>query len=135
MVEMSGVYQGEKHCELTHGPSGRTIVTDAPKDNAGRGEAFSPTDLVGASLASCILTTMAIAAEKEGLQLQGSTFKVTKEMASNPRRIQRLSVSLNLPKAIDSENRKKLEQVGLSCPVGRSLHPDIELPISFHWTV
>ncbi|MEZ0390762.1 MAG: OsmC family protein [Pseudobdellovibrionaceae bacterium] len=135
MVEMLGVYQGEKHCELSHGPSGTKISTDAPKDNAGRGEAFSPTDLVGAALASCILTTMAIVAERDGRDLKGAHFKVTKEMAANPRKIQKLTVALHLPAAFEAEYRKKMEHIALTCPVHRSLHPDVELPISFHWVL
>lgn len=135
MVEMSGVYQGEKHCELTHGPSGSQIHTDAPKDNAGRGEAFSPTDLLGAALGSCILTTMAIVAERDGKEFKNANFTVTKEMANNPRKIQRLTVHLNLPASTEPEYRKKLEQIAITCPVHRSLHPDVEMPISFNWVL
>ncbi len=135
MVEMTGVYQGEKRCETTHGPSQSKLSTDAPKDNAGKGEAFSPTDLVGAALATCILTTMAINAEKDGVDLKGSTFRVTKEMSANPRKIQRLAVDLKLPARIETEYRKKMEHIALTCPVHRSLHPDVELPISFEWTL
>lgn len=135
MVEMSGIYQGEKHCELTHGPSGSKIQTDAPKDNAGRGEAFSPTDLMGVALGSCIITTMAIVAERDGKDFKNATFKVTKEMNPNPRKIQRLTVTLNLPASFDSDYRKKLEHIALTCPVYRSLHPDVEVPISFNWAL
>jgi uncharacterized OsmC-like protein len=136
MVEMSGIYQGEKHCELTHGPSGSKITTDAPKDNNGRGEAFSPTDLMGAALGSCILTTIAIVAERDGkYDVKGSTFKVTKEMNPNPRRIQRLTVTLNLPKNIDSDYRSKLEHIAHTCLVHRSIHPDVEMPITFNWVL
>jgi putative redox protein len=133
MVEMKGAYQGEKRCELTHGPSGSRISTDAPKDNQGRGEAFSPTDLVGAALGSCMLTVMAIAAEKDGLDLKGSSFQVFKEMNPNPRKISKLTVQLKLPSRIGLEDRKKLEQIALTCPVHRSLHPDIQIPLTFSW--
>jgi uncharacterized OsmC-like protein len=135
MVEMTGVYQGEKHCETTHGPSGAKLSTDAPKDNAGRGEAFSPTDLVAVALATCILTTMGIVAERDGVDLKGSTYRVTKEMHANPRKIERLAVSIKLPARIEPEYRKKLEHIALTCPVHRSLHPDVQMPVTFEWAL
>lgn len=131
MVEMNVVYLGEKHCELTHGPSGSKIETDAPRDNQGRGERFSPTDLMGASLASCILTTMAIVAERDGIDLRGAKARVTKEMHANPRRVARLPVEVTMPKGLSEQDRKRLEAVAESCPVKLSLHPDIEAPIRF----
>ena len=131
MVNMSVVYKGEKHCELTHGPSGSKIETDAPKDNQGLGAAFSPTDLVGAALASCILTTMAIMAERDGIDLKGATAQVSKEMTSNPRRIAQLPVEIKMPKYLKPEDRKRLEAAAHSCPVHHSLHPDIQAPITF----
>lgn len=132
MVQMSVTYQGEKHCELQHGPSGSLIETDAPTDNGGRGERFSPTDLVGAALGSCILTTMAIFAEKEGrsLNLTGAKAEVTKEMSGHPRRIAALHVKLHLPKAIQESDRPLLQTVADACPVSRSLHPDVKLNVS-----
>lgn len=133
MVHMKVHYQGGKHCELSHGPSGSAIETDAPKDNNGKGERFSPTDLVGAALGSCMLTVMAIAAEKDGLELAGATAEVTKEMAANPRRISVLTVTLRLPRHVPQERRAFLEQVGHGCPVARSLHPDLALRVSFNW--
>ena len=135
MVEMTGVYLGEKHCETTHGPSGTKLSTDAPKDNAGKGDSFSPTDLVGVALATCILTTMAIVAERDGVDLKGSTYRVTKEMSANPRKIERLAVYLKLPAKTSDHDRKKLEHVAMTCPVHRSLHPDVQLPIVFEWTL
>lgn len=133
MVEMSGVYQGEKHCEITHGPSQSKIQTDAPKDNAGRGEAFSPTDLVGAALGTCILTTMAIVSERDGKSIKGATFKVVKEMNPNPRQISRLPLEIHLPAHIDSNYRKKLELIASTCPVARSLASHVEIPVTFFW--
>lgn len=133
MVEMTGRYLGEKRCEATHGPSQSKIATDAPKDNNGRGEAFSPTDLVGTALATCILTTMAIVAERDGFDLRGSHYRVTKEMNPNPRKIAVLSVTLHLPSSFAPEYRKKLEHIALTCPVHRSLHPDVQMPIEFLW--
>jgi putative redox protein len=133
MVEMFVSYTGEKHCELKHGPSGSSIETDAPKDNFGRGERFSPTDLLGASLASCILTTMAIMAEKDGgqLDIRGTSARVIKEMNLNPRRVARLPIEVTMPRGISSQDRKRLEAAAEACPVKRSLHPDIEAPIRF----
>jgi uncharacterized OsmC-like protein len=134
MVESSGIYQGEKHCELTHGPSGAKIHTDAPKDNNGRGEAFSPTDLLGAALGSCILTTMAIFAEKEGLSIQGASYKVQKEMSTTPpRKVVGLAVQITMPKGIPEASRAKLMAWAEGCPVHRSLNHDIAMPLEWNW--
>jgi putative redox protein len=131
MVKMSVVYTGKKHCELKHEPSGSKIETDAPKDNAGLGERFSPTDLVGAALASCILTTMAIVAERDGLSIEGARAEVTKEMNVSPRRIASLPVQVTLSAKISADDRKKLENAANHCPVHKSLHPDVQAPVSF----
>ena len=133
MVRMTTNYQGQLRCELVHGPSGTSIRTDAPIDNHGRGEAFSPTDLVGAALASCVLTTMAIMAERDGISLAGATASVTKVMNPSPRRIARLPVEVRMPASVPIEYRKKLEAAARSCPVHRSLHPDVEAPIEIVW--
>jgi len=135
MVEMTGIYVGDKHCDLIHGPSGAKLSTDAPKDNNGRGEAFSPTDLMGAALASCILTTIAIVAERDGKDVKGSSFKVTKEMNPNPRKIASLKVELKLPANIPVDYRNKLEHIAMTCPVHRSIHPDVLMPVSFDWSL
>ena len=135
MIQMTGVYQGHKHCELKHGPSGATIATDAPKDNNGKGEAFSPTDLVSIATGSCMMTVMAIHAEKESVSLEGAHMSVTKEMQATPRKISRITVNLHLPKAIASDFRKKLEEAALNCPVKKSLNPDIEVPVQFLYDV
>lgn len=129
MVQMSVTYKGQKHCELTHGPSQSVIETDAPKDNNGLGEKFSPTDLMGAALASCILTTMAMVAERDGLDMSGATAEVEKHMHVNPRRVARLPVKVTMPKGIPPDYRNKLKNVAEVCPVHKSLHPDIEAPI------
>jgi putative redox protein len=131
MVEMKAVYTGEKHCELTHGPSGSKIETDAPRDNQGRGERFSPTDLVGAALASCVLTTMAIMAERDGIDMRGASARVTKEMNPSPRRIARLPIEVTVPKTVTPDNRARLEAAAHSCPVHRSLATEVDAPISF----
>lgn len=135
MVEMTGTYIGEKHCDLVHGPSGSKISTDAPKDNNGRGEAFSPTDLMGAALGSCILTTMAIVCERDGQDIRGANFKVTKEMNLNPRKIASLKVELKLPARIPQEYRNKLEHIAMTCPVHRSISPDVLMPVTFDWSL
>lgn len=131
MTKCTVVYQGDLHCELTHGPSGATFTTDAPVDNQGRGEAFSPTDLVGAALGSCILTTMGILAKRNGWDISGSTALVTKEMVTVPsRRIGRLTVEVQIPRDFPADVRQKLEAAAHTCPVHRSLHPDVEAPIT-----
>ncbi len=131
MVKSTCVYQGEKHCELTHAPSQSRIETDAPVDNNGRGERFSPTDLVGAALSSCILTTMAIVAERDGVDIRGTTAEVEKHMVLNPRRIGRLPVKVFMAKNIAPDYRRKLENAARTCPVHASLHADIDSPIDF----
>lgn len=131
MVKSKAVYLGQKHCELTHEPSGAKIETDAPLDNGGRGEAFSPTDLLGAALTSCALTTMAIVAERDGFELGKATAEVEKEMTSAPRRLASLSLRINLSAKLTSEQREKMEQTAKTCPVIRSLHPDVQTPMTF----
>ena len=133
MVKMAVVYEGKKHCRLVHEPSQSAIETDAPRDNQGLGERFSPTDLVGAALVSCILTTVAIVAERDGINIDGSTGEVVKEMASNPRRIKSLNVEVTLPARLTSEQRQKLEHTAKACPVHKSLHPDVDAPIAFKY--
>jgi uncharacterized OsmC-like protein len=133
MVTMTGVYEGDKHCEITHGPSGNIIQTDAPKDNNGRGEAFSPTDMVGAALGSCILTTMAIWGEKSGMDIKGSSFQVTKKMKMEPRQIQELSVEITLPAKLNADERATLEKIAYTCPVTRSLSSEVKIPVVFHY--
>lgn len=135
MVKMKITYQGEKHCELVHGPSQSKIETDAPKDNMGKGERFSPTDLMGAALGSCILTTMAIIAERDkmNINLENATAEVEKVMANNPRRIESLIVKINLPKSLTADQRTKLEEIAHTCPVHRSLHPEMKIPVSFEY--
>lgn len=135
MVEIKGVYQGEKRCEMVHGPSSSILLTDAPRDNHGKGEAFSPTDLVATALGSCILTTMAIFAEKEGIDLKLAHFKVIKEMQTTPRQISRLPIEIHLPRSVSVERRSYLEDIGRNCPVKRSLGHEVETPMQFFWDV
>jgi len=134
MVTITGEYQGDLHCTAAHGPSGNTLVTDAPKDNQGRGEAFSPTDLVATAFATCIATTMAIAARPHGVDLSGLRYKVTKEMSADaPRRISRLVVHLTMPPSARQAPAGLLEKAAHACPVHQSLAPGVERTLTFHW--
>jgi putative redox protein len=132
MVTISGRYLGELRCEATHRPSGTKLTTDAPADNMGRGEMFSPTDLVATALGTCIVTTMAIVAERRKIDVGGMSFTVEKHMATDPvRRIGRLPVTIRLPAHLTAEDRIILERAAHTCPVHKSLHSDVEAPISF----
>lgn len=131
-VRSTITYRGDKSCDVCHEPSTSHFLTDAPKDNNGQGRWFSPTDLVGASMGSCMMTIMAMAAEKLQLDLTGSRVTVDKEMRTNPRRIGKLSVTFSLPD-IAPEHRSVLENAALTCPVKHSLHPDVEVPVHFLW--
>ncbi|HEY2799155.1 MAG TPA: OsmC family protein [Chthoniobacterales bacterium] len=133
MVKISIEYMGGFHCDGVHGPSGARIETDAPADNQGKGEAFSPTDLVGTALGTCIATTMAIVGERHGVELKGTTVQVAKEMASNPRRISRLTTEVHIPLPQDHPQRELLEKTALGCPVHRSLAAEMERPTTFFW--
>ena len=132
MVEIRAVYEGDLRCRLTHGPSGQQLVTDAPTDNEGRGETFSPTDLVAAALGSCVLTVMGIVARRHQLDLAGTQAHVRKEMRTDPeRRIGRLVVTITFPRRFSADQRRWLERAALGCPVHHSLHPEIEAPVEF----
>jgi putative redox protein len=134
MVKITGEYQGDLHCSAVHGPSGNVLATDAPKDNQGRGEAFSPTDLVATGFATCIATTMAIVARKHGVEIGGIRFEVTKEMAADaPRRISRLSARMWMPAAAKAVPQGVLEKAANTCPVHQSLAPSVEKVIEFIW--
>ena len=134
MVKITGEYQGDLHCVARHEPSGATLTTDAPKDNQGRGEAFSPTDLVATALVTCIATTMAMVARRQGVELKGAKFEVTKEMSSvGPRRIARLVTHVWLPCAKSDAVARSLEHAANNCPVHLSLGPAVEKPITLHW--
>jgi len=135
MVSISVRYEGGLHCAAVHGPSGAVIATDAPRDNQGLGEAFSPTDLVATALATCVLTTMAIVARRQGYELPGFSATVEKHMSTEgPRRIARLVIHLDIPLPPDHPDRPLLEATAHACPVHQSLHPEVEKPITFAWT-
>lgn len=128
-------YLGELRTEAIHLQSGKVITTDAPKDNHGKGEAFSPTDIVSTALASCMISIMGIVALKEGVtEIVGTRAEVTKVMYADPRRIGEIHISIHFPKGNYSEKEKKMyEHAALTCPVAKSLHPDIKQVITFVW--
>ena len=134
MVRIQTEYQGDLHCTSVHTPSQTELATDAPVDNQGRGESFSPTDLTATSLGTCMLTTMGIVARTLNVDLTGATATVEKEMSGTPpRRINRLTVAIRVPRTTSPENQQRLENAAHTCPVKRSLHPDNETPIEFVW--
>jgi uncharacterized OsmC-like protein len=130
-VEMSGEYTGGLKTRLSHGPSGAEIRTAAPVDNQGDGSSFSPTDLVAAALGACMITTMAIVAEREGIPFAAARFATEKHMRSGPRRIDRLPVRIHLPAGLAPEQRARLERAALACPVHASLHPEVRIDVEF----
>lgn len=127
------VYEGQLRTRCTHVESGNAIVTDAPRDNQGNGAAFSPTDLTATSLAACMLTTMAIKAKSMDLAFESAEASVKKIMAADPRRIAAIEVQITLPATWDEKLRTIMERVARHCPVGLSLHPDLEQRISFFY--
>lgn len=138
MVGISTRYEGGLRCRATHGPSGTTLVTDAPVDNHGKGEAFSPTDLVATALGACVMTTMGILAQRLNIDLTGMHAECTKDMVSAPfRRIGKLTARITIPKNVTSKispvDREKLERAAYTCPVHKSLHPDVESVIELVW--
>jgi len=127
-------YESNLRTTCLHLQSGSVFETDAPTDNKGKGERFSPTDLIATGLGACLITTMGIKAESMNIQLDGAKVEVTKVMVSDPRRIGKIIVHATLPALnIDEKTIEILERVGRTCPVERSLHPDVELDIQFKW--
>jgi putative redox protein len=134
VVEIEVVYEGGLHTECRHGPSVALLATDAPVDNHGKGEAFSPTDLVATGLGTCMLTVMGIVAERHGWPLAGAVARVEKHMVDEPvRRIGRLVVDLSFPAAIPETARRPLMRAAHGCPVKQSLHPDIVVEVRERW--
>ncbi|MHB8873695.1 MAG: OsmC family protein [Myxococcaceae bacterium] len=131
-VEMAAQTAGLS-VRLTHGPSGALVTTEPPKDNGGTGACFSPTDLVGAALAACALTTMALSARREGLPWGEASGQVLKVMAASPRRIGALPLSLELPAGFPPEQRARYEEIARTCPVALSLDPALKIELSFRW--
>jgi len=127
-------YESNLRTTCLHLKSGSVFETDAPTDNKGKGERFSPTDLIATGLGACLITTMGIKAESMDIALDGAKVEVTKVMVSDPRRIGKIIVHATMPALnLDDKTKEILERVGRTCPVERSLHPDVELDIQFNW--
>jgi len=134
MVEIEIGYEGDLHTTCRHGPSGRVIETDAPVDNQGRGESYSPTDLLATALGTCMMTVMAITARRQGWKIEGARARVEKHMVADPlRRVGRLVLRFHMPPGLVPEARPVLEQAARTCPVKQSVHPDIEIDLGFDW--
>lgn len=127
------VYKGQLRTENIHERSGKSIITDAPTDNHGKGEAFSPTDLLATSLANCMLTVMGIKAQSLGFDLEDASALVHKTMAANPRRVAEIKVEISLKANCTEEYQKALEKKAEDCPVAKSLHPETRQVVSFQW--
>jgi putative redox protein len=133
-VSISVEYEGGLRCRATHGPSQNQVITDAPVDNHGKGESFSPTDLVATALATCMATVIGIKAQQKGYDITGMKVSVEKHMsADSPRRIVRLPLTIEIPLPADHPDRPLLEATALGCPVHQSLHPDIDKAVTFVW--
>lgn len=127
-------YEGNLRTRARHLASGNELITDAPLDNQGNGEAFSPTDLLAASLGSCMLTIMGIAARTHDFSIEGTSMDITKVMANNPRRVAEVIVGFTMPAQAYSDKEKSiLEKAALTCPVALSLHPDVKQTVVFNW--
>lgn len=134
MPDISITYQGQLRCEATHTPSQNKLVTDAPVDNNGKGESFSPTDLVATGLGACMATIMGILAERKKFSIDGMHIRVQKIMSSGaPRRIVELPVTITMPLPEGTEHKATIENAAHTCPVFNSLHPDIKVPIQWIW--
>tara|TARA_B110000858_G_C17735913_1_gene442504 strand:+ start:217 stop:621 length:405 start_codon:yes stop_codon:yes gene_type:complete len=127
------IYKGGLRTEATHLKSGNIIITDAPTDNQGKGEAFSPTDLIATSLASCMLTIMGIKANEMNLKIEGTSAEIEKIMTSQPRRIGQINIMIKLPIKVDKKTREIIERVAMTCPVDMSLSIDVKREIKFQW--
>jgi len=134
MVEIKLSYEGDLHCSAVHTPSGNVLVTDAPVDNNGLGQAFSPTDLVATALASCMATVIGIVARRKEIDLAGMKVNVRKFMSEDqPRRISRLELDLEIPLPANHPERRLLESAARGCPVHHSIHPDIDVVMNWKW--
>ena len=130
----SVLYKGDLRCEWTHLQSGTVTETDAPTDNRGKGERFSPTDTVCVALATCMITTMGIRAADMQINLQGTKIDVTKHMLSDPRRIGKIEIVLHLPVLnLSEKDRIIMQKIGDNCPVMKSLHPDLKVEVQYDW--
>ena len=128
------IYQGDLRCSATHLQSGTVIETDAPTDNRGKGEKFSPTDSLCVALGTCIITTMAIKARDMNIELKDTKIEITKHMLKDPRRVGQIDVTLHFPRlGLPEDQRSTLETTGNNCPVAKSLHPDLKMNIQYVW--
>jgi uncharacterized OsmC-like protein len=128
------IYQGDLRCKATHLQSGTVVETDAPTDNRGKGEKFSPTDILCVSLATCIITTMALKARNMNIELKDTKIDVTKYMLKDPRRVAQIDVTIHFPQLqLDAKDKLILERTGNNCPVTKSLHPDLKTNIEYNW--
>lgn len=134
MVEVAVTYEGNLRTLAIHGPSGEKMETDAPKDNGGKGEKFSPTDLVAVALGTCVLTIMGLDAKRQGIDFVGARLLIKKEMQPFPKRmIAKLEIDFFFPSELNAVQQEKLEKAAMNCPVHASLHPSIEQKFNFHW--
>ena len=133
MHQIAIEYKGNLRTESVHLKSGQKLITDAPVDNNGKGEAFSPTDLTASALGSCMLTIMGIAADSRDIDINGARAEITKEMGTNPRRITQITINIYFQITLTKKEKKLFEKSALSCPVHRSLHPDTEILTQFHY--
>ena len=131
MVRIEASYDGNLRCTATHGPSGKQLITDAPVDNKGKGESFSPTDLLATSMLTCIMTIVAIRADSKGIEVSSMSGSVEKTMAANPRRVAKLEVVVNLPSDMTIEERSWLITEGCNCPVCVSVSETMEVDVTF----
>ena len=134
MVTINIEYQGSLRNQMTHQPSGQVVTTDAPLDNKGKGEAFSPTDLLASSLGACMITIMGIKADNLGISIDDTNVVVTKHMSDNlPRRVAQIDIDINIPHKLSDKHMNSLRRAAVTCPVAESIHPDlkIELNISY----
>ena len=133
MATIETVYLGDMRTQATHLQSGATITTDAPTDNNGKGEAFSPTDMVAAALGSCMLTIMDMAARRHDIDLRGTRLEIQKVMAAEPRRIAEIKIDFYIPGDYPQKDKLILERAAETCPVHKSLHPDLRQTITYHY--
>ncbi len=133
MATIETIYLGDLRTEITHVQSGNKVITDAPTDNNGKGEYISPTDMVAAALGSCMMTLMAIAARRLEIELKGTRIEIQKVMAADPRRIAEIRLDFYFPGEYSEKDRKILERAAETCPVGKSLHPDLKQLVNYHY--
>ena len=133
MATIQTIYLGDLRTEITHVQSGNKVITDAPTDNNGKGEYISPTDMVAAALGSCMMTLMAIAARRLEIELKGTRIEIQKVMAADPRRIAEIRLDFYFPCEYSEKDRKILERAAETCPVGKSLHPDLKQLVNYHY--